>query len=228
MSGVACSMQPGSPCGSSAARGVAVCANPYTETTMPIGGMPLACARKVDPSHGSVVAVSTLVPPAPAHPLPYTAAVARHGDAIVNTLADGEPFDKLNVPPNSSVPSDSSSTTSTLTGVPPVTPKPSADHPAAPYRASRDAAMPPACPNPPTTIRAPLGRTATSFAMESSPAPSGHQLAPSQRAANRADTPPAVMKLPTAISCPSGRTASASTPESTPAPSGSHALPFQR
>src|SRR5262245_43578837 len=133
MSGVACSMQPGSPCGSSAASGIAACANPYTDATMPIGGMPVAWARKVEPSHGNVVAVSWLVPPAPAHPLPYATAVAGHGDTIVPTLADGAPFDRLNMPPNSSVPSDSTSTVSTLTYAPvPVTPKPSADQPRAP------------------------------------------------------------------------------------------------
>src|SRR5262245_35122334 len=76
-------MQLGRPCGSSDDSGVVRLPRPRTPTASEFVGKPLAFARYVAPSQGSVVAKRTFRPPDPAHPAPSTAAVAGHVVATV-------------------------------------------------------------------------------------------------------------------------------------------------
>src|SRR6185369_15239859 len=80
--------QPGSPCGSSAVSGNAIGVTPLAISPNDDGGRPVARARNVEPSHGSVVAVSTFAPPAPVQPGPDTTAVA--GQVVVISAKYGE------------------------------------------------------------------------------------------------------------------------------------------
>ena len=51
-------LQPGCPCGSTADNGIDTVDKPVAAITNANGGMPVARARNVEPSHGSVVDVS--------------------------------------------------------------------------------------------------------------------------------------------------------------------------
>src|SRR5262245_7072334 len=74
-SGAASSEQPGGD-GRIAANGTATAVKPVTTTARPIGGMPVAVARNVEPTHGAADTVSTFGPPEPVQPVPAAVAVA--------------------------------------------------------------------------------------------------------------------------------------------------------
>src|SRR5262245_4688167 len=152
--------------------------------------MPVAVEWKVEPVQGSDVVKRSLMPPEPAQPLPWEAAVA--GQVVVSCATEGEttPPAVPNEPPATRLPFGSVVKLLTQWFIP----WPIADQLVPFQRAMQEALTPPAAVNVPPATRSPFGSVVRASTSSFVPEPSADQLVPFQRAMWFALTPPAVVK----------------------------------